>query len=253
MVTQIIEAFPTEKREAASDGSKVLHVSELFFNTVQGENWTGVPSMFLRLQYCTLNCSWCDTAEVWRVGLPYSNIELLNMFEESGAVTQLRKGQHLILTGGSPLRQQDGLIDLIERFVVRFGFKPIIEIENECTLEPEYKMMEMVDIWNNSPKLENSGNKKDVRYKPEVMKILTSLDNSYFKFVVTSEDDWKEIQRDFLDAGLLTRDQIVLMPEGATREELYKHYEACVNLACQEGVRMSDRLQVTIWNKTTGV
>jgi len=253
MVTQIIEAFPQEKKEAAQDGSKVLFVSELFFNTVQGENWTGVPSMFLRLQYCTLNCSWCDTAEVWRTGNPYSNVELLDLFQKSGAVNQLHKGQHLILTGGSPVRQQDALTDLIERFVTRFGFKPIIEVENECTLEPTYKFAELVDIWNNSPKLENSGNKKELRYKPEVLKILSSLNNSYFKFVVTSEDDWKEIQRDFLDAGLLTRDQIVLMPEGATREELYKHYEACVNLACKEGVRMSDRLQVTIWNKTTGV
>ena len=43
------------------------------------------------------------------------------------------------------------------------------------------------------------------------------------------------------------------MPEGQTRDELYKHYEATVNIAAKENVRMCDRLHVTIWNKQTGV
>lgn len=253
MVDTIIKALPTEKREAPNDGSKVLNIAEFFQNTLQGENLMGNPAMFLRLQFCTLNCKWCDTAEVWRKGNPYSVIELMNLMEQSGAIEQLRKGQRLVVTGGSPVKQQDALIDLFDRFTKRFGFLPIVEIENESTLMPKEELVQYILVWNNSPKLENSGNKKELRYKPDVIKFLSSLENSYFKFVITCEDDWTEIQREFLDAGLITRDQIVVMPEGISRDELQSHYEACVNLACREGVRMSDRLQVTIWDKVTGV
>ena len=253
MVDTIIGAFPKEKREARKDGSKVLNVAEFFMNTVQGENIMGNPAMFLRLQFCTLNCKWCDTAEVWRKGNPYSTIELLDLMEEKGAVEQLRKGQRLILTGGSPVKQQDALADLLYRFFERFNFVPFVEVENECTLMPNIEFAQYISIWNNSPKLENSGNKKELRYKPDVIRTIALQENAFFKFVITCEEDWEEIQRDFLDAGLIKREQIVVMPEGVDRKQLQSHYESCVNLACREGVRFSDRLQVTIWDKTTGV
>ena len=32
------------------------------FETIQGEGvFTGVPSVFIRLQECAVGCSWCDT------------------------------------------------------------------------------------------------------------------------------------------------------------------------------------------------
>jgi len=195
----------------------------------------------------------CDTAEVWRKGNPYSTEELLDLMEEKGAVDKLRDGQRLILTGGSPLRQQEALADLLTRFHKRYDFVPFVEVENECTVMPDINFAKFVNVWNNSPKLENSGNKKELRYKPEVIQSIALQENAFFKFVITCEEDWEEIQRDFLDAGLISRHQIVVMPEGATREELQSHYESCVTLACREGVRFSDRLQVTIWDKTTGV
>lgn len=252
-IKQIIEAHPKKKRTPAKDGSKILRIAECFMDTIQGENFTGVPSTFLRLQFCTLNCVWCDTAEVWRQGNKYSILELLSLWEREGLIRRLKEGQHLVLTGGSPLKQQDALIELIETFINRYGFKPYIEIENECTLMPKDEMIEHIYIWNNSPKLENSEMSKKLRYHPEVLKALSKLKNSFFKFVITSEQDWDEIERDFLEPKLIYKKQIVLMPEGVTRDELREHYEFTVNMAVKHNVRMTDRLQVTIWNKTTGV
>lgn len=254
LVTTLIASNPTEKRVAANDGSKVLYVAENFCDTVQGENFSGVPSVFLRMQGCTLSCVWCDTLEVWRFGNPYSVIELFRLWEDKGVIERLKNDHHLILTGGSPVKQQDGLVDLIDMIVNVYGFDPFVEIENECTLMPSDKLFNRVKLWNNSPKLANSKMGLKFRYKPEILKKLNNPNvNGYFKFVISSESDWDEIKKDFLDSGLIDKSKIVIMPEGVTRDELHEKYEWLVDLACRENVRMCDRLHVTIWNKKTGV
>jgi 7-carboxy-7-deazaguanine synthase len=253
MVTPVILAYPTEQRHRVEDGSPILNIAECFSDTIQGENLVGVPATFLRMQFCTLNCQWCDTSEVWRRGNPYSVNELIELWSSVGVIDTLKDGQHLVLTGGSPLRQQGGLVALIAEIVKRYNFKPFIEVENECTIMPNLQMLEYVDVWNNSPKLANSGMTKTARYKPEVLKLLGSLPDSYFKFVIQTKGEWREIEKDFITPGFVRKEQIVLMPEGMTRDELHKHYQEVVDLAVTYNVRMTDRLHITIFNRKTGV
>lgn len=253
MPKTLIDSYPQEKRQAAEDGSLILNIAEFFCDTVQGENFVGIPSTFLRLQHCTLDCTWCDTAEVWRHGNPYSTNEILKMLEDNGVVKRFKNGQHIILTGGSPMLQQIALIDLLKRFQEKYDFKPFVEVENECTRMPHPEFVKLVNRWNNSPKLENSQMKKKVRYHPEILQFLSSLSDSWFKFVITSEADWTEIKQDFLDTGLIRKEQMVLMPEGQIREELQNHYDTVLDIAIRENIRMTDRMHVTIWNKKTGV
>jgi len=255
MVKTLIEAFPSVGRipDKIQEDESVLNISEHFYDTIQGENLSGNPAVFLRLQNCTLNCVWCDTSEVWRKGNPYSISELLKMWEQNGIVDRFKNNHRLIITGGSPLLQQESISALITSFISIYGFKPKIEIENECMIKPSYELSSYVNVWNNSPKLSNSGMKKEIRYKPNLLWFMSSLSDSYFKFVITSEEDWKEIEEDFIKPKLLIKSQIVLMPEGVTREELQKHYQIVVDIACREGVRMCDRMHVTIWDKKVGV
>jgi 7-carboxy-7-deazaguanine synthase len=253
MVLNIIQAYPINKRIARSDDSRILNISECFADTVQGENIVGVPSTFLRMQYCSLNCQWCDTTEVWRKGNPYSVNEFIDILYGTGVINKLKKGQHLILTGGSPLLQQDGLVELIEKIKNKYHFKPFIEIENECTIMPNIGMIKYVNVWNNSPKLANSGMKKSLQYKPDVLQFLGNLPNSYFKFVIQNKDEWKQIEEDFINKGYIKKEQIVLMPEGQTRDELQKHYQEVIDLATEYNVRMTDRLHITIYNKKVSV
>ena len=255
MVKTIIGAFPGTKRTIVSDGSAILNISECFSNTVQGENFSGYPSVFLRLQHCSLNCNYCDTTEVWRKGNPYTILELLELWGEAGVILQLVQGHHLVVTGGSPLLQQESLLELFTRLEksVNWNDDIFIEIENEAVLMPQKLLNNFVNQWNNSPKLSNSGMKKELRYKPEVIRYLGTLRNSVFKFVISKEEeDWKEIEDDFLKPELIRRNQIVLMPEGSTRKELQERYISLVDLCCREGVRMCDRLQVTIFDKVVG-
>lgn len=242
------------RKSFQKDGSHYLNVSEFYYDTIQGEGvYTGHPAMFLRLKGCTLNCSYCDTSEVWRYGTPWTFEELFTLMFDNGLIRRLRQDEHhLVITGGSPLLQQERLALFISEFEEEFGFTPFIEIENECYFLPNTKLISSVACWNNSPKLTNSGVDLVYRYKPEVITQLTKL-NSWFKFVISNEYDWKEIEDLYLNPLLIKKEQIILMPEGATHEEILKNQLMVVNLAIYHGVRYSPRLHIDLWNYQKGV
>jgi organic radical activating enzyme len=256
MPKTLIEQNPTFTKKV--EGPDKLAIAELFCDTLQGEGVTsGVISTFMRLQGCTLKCVWCDTLEVWPNGNEYTFEEIFALFEGVDLIERFRKGQHLILTGGSPLKQQDQLIKFLNGFMAKYGFLPYIEVENEAVLMPKPEFIELVNQWNNSPKLANSGMKPLVRIKPDVLRKLSNPhnnwrnNNSWFKFVISSPEDWDEIERDYL--SYIPKHQIILMPEGQTQDELNKNREMVADLAIKHNVRFTDRLHITIWNKKVGV
>lgn len=255
MSKQLIVSDPNFKEDPTGiDRNFSLAVSEFFSETIQGEGASvGVPAAFLRLQGCTQNCVFCDSKAVWRYGNRYSFTKLFELMEGANLIQQLKSGTHLVLTGGSPLKQQKQLLNFIVAFITRYDFKPFIEIENEAVLMPDSKLISFIDQWNNSPKLENSKNSKKLRYQPEVLKFLSELENSWFKFVVTDEESWSEIKTDFIDTELVDKYQIILMPEGENREQLAKTRELTADIAIREGVRYSERQHIVLWDKKTGV
>ncbi|MFW5706593.1 MAG: 4Fe-4S cluster-binding domain-containing protein [Bacteroidota bacterium] len=235
-------------------GDDFLEIAEFFYDTIQGEGINlGQPAAFLRVKHCTQNCWWCDTKAVWRAGNPYTFDELWELIDKTDLVEKLRRGQHLILTGGSPLKQQKRLTLFLEAFMRRYGFKPFTEVENECTLMPYPDFSRLVDVWNNSPKLSHSGNPDKLRYRPDILRHMSSLPNAWFKFVIVQEKDWQEIQQGFLEPGLIRRNQIILMPLGGNREELYRNREMVVEMAIRETVRYCSREHIVLWDKKTGV
>ena len=234
------------------DGVRKFSIAEMFMDTIQGEGiYSGHPAMFIRLQGCTLACKWCDTLDVWPRGNDYSFDELFDMFDQHEVAKRLYQGHHLIWTGGSPLKQQDSIIKFTQEFVDRYSFKPFFEIENEAVLEPKPEMLSIIDCWNNSPKLSNSGMKENIRIKPNVLECMHDAGNVWWKFVISSEADWEEIKRDFLPH--INKDRVILMPCGQTREELEKTREMTIDLAIKHNVTYSDRMHVVAWNKKTGV
>jgi 7-carboxy-7-deazaguanine synthase len=88
------------------------------FETIQGEGaYTGIPSVFVRLQGCPVGCPWCDTKHTWEIKSDLSvssedviakssesetyfasNEEnLLSLFKREGYVAK-----HVVITGGEP-------------------------------------------------------------------------------------------------------------------------------------------------------
>lgn len=247
----IIEGKPSFRKKRYDND---LIIAEFFCDTIQGEGiYTGHPATFLRLKNCTLDCCFCDSSEVWRQGNPYSIENLLELMKSFDLLNKFKQGQHLVITGGSPLLQQRNLIHLINEYVRCEKHKPFIEVENEVVLKPYEDLLDLVDCWNNSPKLSNSNIDKNKRYKPEVISFMSSLDNSWFKFVISEEEQWKEIEEDFINTNLIRRDQIILMPQGLDREELCKNREKVVNISIRENVKYSTREHIILWDKKTGV
>lgn len=259
--TQIIKSNPDFKKEKPKH-KDFLYIAEFFCDTIQGEGINiGYPAAFLRMQYCTQSCSWCDTKAVWRYGNPYTFDELFTLMDKHGLPDKLRHregnsngGQHLVLTGGSPMRQQEQLLEFLRAFIGRYGFRPYVEIENECTILPSASWVYYANIFNNSPKLKHSGNPDKLRYQPEILEWLSeSYVLSWFKFVVNDESHWDEISKDFIEPGLIKKDQVILMPLGATREELQKNTQVVVKIAIKNGVRYCTREHINLWDKATGV
>lgn len=252
MAITLIESNPTFTKERVGDKTHSLEIAELFCNTIQGEGVNiGMPATFLRLKDCTLDCVWCDTASVWKFGNWYTHNEIFKMFEENDMIDKFRKGQHLVLTGGSPLKQQLSLINFIEKFIDKYRFKPYIEIENEVVLNPSDNLIRLVDCWNNSPKLSNSGMDSSKRLKPELLQKMNELDNSWFKFVVKDEKDWGEIENDFLP--YINIESVILMPCGENRQELELTRDNAVSMAIEYNVRFSSRLHIDLYDKKCGV
>lgn len=250
MPVTLIEQLP--KFEKKVEGKNKLAIAELFCDTLQGEGVNmGVVSTFLRLKGCTLECVWCDTLEVWRYGNEYTFEEIFQLFESVNLISRFKGGQNLILTGGSPIKQQQQLLLFLKEFKLKYDFLPIVQIENECTLMPDTEFATYINTWNNSPKLANSGMKDKARRKPDIIRRLSLYPNSWFKFVIANEDDWKELERDYLP--LMRREQVILMPEGVTQEELNKNREFVADMAIANNVRYCDRLHIILWNKKTGV
>jgi 7-carboxy-7-deazaguanine synthase len=121
-------------------------------------------------------------------------------------------------------------------------------------LVPKLEFWKLVDQWNCSPKLANSTQEREERHNTEAISVFKANSCSVdFKFVISTEEDWREVEEDFLKPGLIELNDIILMPEGETQEELSKTREKVALLAIEKGVRFSDRLHITIWNRKVGV
>lgn len=254
--TDIAKEFPQFETRSA------LKVSEIFYDTIQGEGaYTGVPSIFLRLAGCPVNCVWCDSRNIWKHAITVDILYLISLFREKGIIDRLNNGHHLIITGGSPLLQQKALLVFLTQLLHECRIKPFIEIENECSIEVSSEnqaLFYLIDCWNNSPKLENAKSEFAGRYNVVALKqVRMEASECWFKFVVDSKDPegtWNEIQSKYIDMGLIKRSQIILMPLGASREELTVQARVQVaEFAVSKGVRYSERVQINLYDKRQGV
>lgn len=225
-------------------------ISESFYS-IQGEGQTmGIPAIFLRLAGCNLLCKskgWiCDSIEVWQKGFKTDFDKVLS----PEWIKRLKEGAHLIFTGGEPMLHQRKILPYIKWFIKEYGFKPIIEIETNGTKLIDEELFKLIDYINCSPKISNSGETKIRRFNELSLRQISKHKRSIFKIVIREEKDIEEILMDF---GCIDMNKIVLMPAGEDVDKLNKIRLFVVEKCLQMGWRFSDRLQVVIWNKATGV
>jgi 7-carboxy-7-deazaguanine synthase len=202
---------------------------------------------------CRLCCNFCDTVNVWRRGdwLDFDVIDAI--FRDKKYYWYIKKGAHLIVTGGDPLIQQTALVALFIRMneFEQNVERMFVELETEGVIKPSEELLKFVRQWNVSPKLSNSGMSKEKRLNLDVLKWHTTQ-NSYFKFPVANSQDLNEVDEVVRLTGI-RRSRVFLMPICATKEDHERITPEVIRLAKMSGYAFTPRMQLLIWNKTTGV
>ena len=231
-----------------------LIVSEVFYS-LQGEGSTvGVPAVFLRLSGCNLMCEgagWrCDTIEVWQKGRSTEFENVLSDYQFKA----LKRGAHLIITGGEPLLHEAAINRYLDWFINKYEFLPFIEVETNGTIIPGGSIINRVRMWNCSPKLPNSGESFAKRVNEVAILYIQDMTMDHiFKFVINKRGDLMDLFDDYKFIDFERKNKIYLMPAGATQKELAVIRPIVAELCKDFGFNYTDRMHISIWNKKTGV
>lgn len=243
-----------------TDDKNTLLINELFYS-LQGEGTlAGVPSVFVRTSGCNLRCWFCDSYHTsWEPTHGQMTIE--EIVEEIEAHEQ---ADHVVLTGGEPLIHE-GVVDLLERLDDR-GYHTTVETNGTIYRNAP------IDLASISPKLASStptmakdpkGNgewaerHEDRRIDIDALADLIDTYDSQLKFVITDRKDLPEIEdllsqiRDVTSTPV-SDSEVLLMPEGTTRDELDSSRNDVAELAMEHGYCYTPRLHVDLWNDAPG-
>ncbi|WP_438863503.1 7-carboxy-7-deazaguanine synthase QueE [Neptunicella sp.] len=143
------------------------------FESIQGEGaFTGVPSIFIRLQGCPVGCSWCDTKHTWTVD-PDKQLSAAQAMAENNEsdhwftcdtddlltlfTQQKYQAKHVIITGGEPCMYDlhgltDGLlaadysvqIETSGTFEVKANPKSWITLSPKINMQGGYEVLDQV-------------------------------------------------------------------------------------------------------------
>lgn len=152
-----------------------IRVNEIFYS-LQGEGaWTGTPAAFVRFAGCNRSCSFCDTQHKF-----FSTMSVKEILQK---VMSLGPARRVVITGGEPMTQLEGLHDLSLAFAAA-GYEVHLETNGDFEVDPSE-----VDWLTVSPKgpewKQKIGDEIKVVYtgqsKEELEQYLESSDKVHFK------------------------------------------------------------------------
>ena len=151
----------------------MIKVNEIYFS-IQGESSkAGLPCVFVRLTYCNLRCSYCDTEYAFFEGKDLSIEEVVSEVKKYNC-------QLVEITGGEPLVQNESL--LLMKSLADDGFEVMIETGGSLPIkEIDPRVMIIMDL-----KCPSSGMLKKNLY--ENIDCLKPTDE--VKFVLGSKEDY---------------------------------------------------------------
>jgi len=261
------------------------------FYSVQGEGISsGVPSYFVRLGMCNLQCgmsakfmnqlkkeksledgeifvgdlhkegkaTWtCDSTSQWLwrgEDKPFQY--LIDRWKEEGVYDDIKNGTvHIIWTGGEPTlpKHQEAIVNFFHHWISQDVIKVFNEIETNGTIYIEEPLFKMLHQINCSPKLENSGQARNKRIVEKAIKRIMEHSNYQFKFVISTEDDVKEIFRDFIEPFNIPLKNVVCMPGLDDVADFEERTQFVMEMAKKYKFRGLTRLHIAAWNKTLNV
>ena len=204
----------------------------------------------------------CDSTSQWLWRGEDKDFQyLIDRWKEQGIYDDIKNGTiHIIWTGGEPTIKghQEAIANFTSYWFNNSGvslddFNPYYEIETNGTVLIESKLWGSLDQINCSPKLANSGMTKKQRFNEEALRRIMEHSNYQFKFVISTEDDVKEIFEEFVKPLDIPLKNVVCMPGLDDQDDFHERTNFVLEMAKRYKFRGLTRLHIAAWNKTLNV
>lgn len=181
------------------------------------------------------------------------------LLEDALAEMSRTKSQkdHWLVMGGEPMLQQQSVVALAKKYAESHNVSPTIDWETNGQIYPSEATREASNSFAVNIKLANSlGSKsaKDgfsMRIKEDVLRKFVNDEKAYFKFGLTSVDDFREA-RELIDFLKISADRVWLMPNVMDANRLRAIGPSIANLCKASGYNYSPRLQLEVFNGKRG-
>ena len=262
------------------------------FYSVQGEGISsGIPSYFVRLGLCNLNCgmsrlftnkllkekpladgeifkgdlevegkaTWtCDSTSQWLWRGEDKDFQyLIDQWKEQDIYDSVKDGTiHIIWTGGEPTIKghQESIYNFFKYWTSKDSeINTFNEIETNGTIYIEDKLYWELNQINCSPKLSNSGMTFKQRVNPDAIKRIMEHKNYQFKFVISNEEDIHEIFSEYVVPFNIPLKKVVVMPGMDARWQFHERTNFIMGMAKKYKVRAMSRMHISAWDKTLNV
>jgi organic radical activating enzyme len=203
----------------------------------------------------------CDSTSQWLWRGEDKEFDyLINRWKEEGVYDYIKDGSvHIIWTGGEPTIKghQESIVNFTNYWLSRYldvnSVTPFYEIETNGTIVIDEPLFKMLDQINCSPKLANSGMTEKQRIVPEAIERIKQHKNYQFKFVISTEDDVKELFRDFVEPFNIPLKNVVCMPGLDDAANFEERTRFVMEMAKKYRFRGLTRLHIAAWDKTLNV
>ena len=203
----------------------------------------------------------CDSTSQWLWRGEDKEFQyLIDRWKEEGVYQDILDGLvHIIWTGGEPTIK--GHQEAINNFFKYWesvepyflNIKNVFnEIETNGTVVIDSLFNRLNQI-NCSPKLANSGMTEKQRINPEAIKRIMQHPNYQFKFVISTEEDVKEIFRDFVEPFNIPLKNLVCMPGLDDAANFEERTRFVMEMAKKYRFRGLTRLHIAAWHQTLNV
>ena len=220
----------------------------------------------------------CDSTSQWLWRGEEKDFQyLIDSWKEQGIYDDIKNGTiHIIWTGGEPTIKghQEAIVNFHKYWllqvdpsttlpgkeyawrlpendlIVRHNYN---EIETNGTIVIEDDLFKIIDQINCSPKLSNSGMTEKQRINPDAIKRIMEHSNYQFKFVISNEEDVKELFRDFVVPFSIPLKNVVCMPGLDDAANFEERTRFVMEMAKKYKFRGMTRLHIAAWNKTLNV
>ena len=224
--------------------------------------------------HATGEATWtCDSTSQWALRGEDKDFQyLIDRWKEQGIYEDIKNGIiRIIWTGGEPTIKQhqeaiynfihywkdidpDINIDYYAGGVRTDAITPYMEIETNGTVVIDDNLLRIyLNQINCSPKLSNSGMTEKQRIVPAAIKRIMEHHNYQFKFVISTEDDVKELFRDFIEPFNIPLKNVVCMPGLDSQTDFHERTQFVLEMAKKYMFRGLTRLHISAWDKTLNV